>query len=238
MLTPARRRGHEVLDDPSSDPALSVRSLRDVRLSNRLFGGHRAIRAALRPVLAAAPRATGSDAPPCRLLDIGTGLGDGPAAVAGMARRIGLAMCTIGLDVEPRVAREAARATTHAIAGSALALPLADRSVELVTCSLVLHHFDGAQAVQLLRECTRVARTAVVVADLERSWLAIGGLWASSFLLGFHPVSRADGIVSIFRGYTRSELGALVHEATGCHATVRRHAGWRLTATWIPGVAA
>ena len=42
MLTPARRRGVEILDDPAQDPKLAVRSLRDVALANRLFGGHSA----------------------------------------------------------------------------------------------------------------------------------------------------------------------------------------------------
>ena len=109
----------------------------------------------------------------------------------------------------------------------------ADASVDIVTCSQVLHHFDGEQAERLLRECTRVARRAVIVADLRRNWLAVAGLWAGSFLLRFHPVSRHDGMLSVLRGYTDGELRALVHRATGC---VPRFVvlGFRLSATWHP----
>ena len=40
-LTPARRRGMEILDDPDVDPAVRRQSIRDVTRSNRLLGGLR-----------------------------------------------------------------------------------------------------------------------------------------------------------------------------------------------------
>ena len=58
----------------------------------------------------------------------------------------------------------------------AMALPFPDGSIDIVTCSQVLHHFDGPEADRLLQECTRVARTAVVIGDLRRSWFAVAGL--------------------------------------------------------------
>ena len=81
---------------------------------------------------------------------------------------------------------------------------------------------------------SRVARHRIIVADLRRSWLAIAGLWTLSFPLGFHPVSRHDGVVSIRRGFTPDELRALVHRATGRTARVTRRAGFRVTASWSP----
>ena len=227
MFTPARRRGVEILDDPSHDPALAVRSLHDVAKANLLFGGRHAVLREIRRILAARPQAERV------LLDIGTGIGDIPASARRVARRHGVTLTTIGLELAPALARAAAPACTWSVAGDALRLPFADGSIDIVTCSQVLHHFDGTEADQLLRECARVAREAVVVADLRRSWLAVGGLWISSFALGFHPVSRNDGIVSILRGYTPSELRALIARATGQRATVRRSLGWRVTATWM-----
>ena len=43
MLVPSRRRGSEILDDPATDPAVRERSLHDVRRSNVLLGGLRAL---------------------------------------------------------------------------------------------------------------------------------------------------------------------------------------------------
>ncbi|MES2523601.1 MAG: methyltransferase domain-containing protein [Gemmatimonadota bacterium] len=229
-FTPARRRGVEILDDPSHDPALAVRSLHDVAKANRLFGGRRAVLREVRHVLDAAPRR------PHTLLDIGTGIGDIPSAAHRAARARGVELRTIGLELDPVLARAAEPACTWALAGDALQLPFADESIDIVTVSQVLHHFEGDAADRLLRECTRVARAAVVVADLRRSWLAVAGLWLSSFVLGFHPVSRNDGVVSILRGYTAPELLALVSRATGYVPVVRRALGWRVTAVWARGI--
>jgi len=86
----------------------------------------------------------------------------------------------------------------------------------------------------LLKELTRVAKRLVVVSDLRRSWLAVGLLWLVSFPLGFHPVSRHDGIVSILRGYTAPELRNIVRSAVERAPAVRNRLGWRVTASWSP----
>lgn len=225
FFTPARRRGHEILDDPSLDPALAARSLHDVAKANRLFGGRRAIVREVGTVIATLPPQS-----TISLLDIGTGLGDIPAAAARAADHVEL--CTIGLELTAALAAGAQTRCILAVAGDALALPFAAASVDIVTCSQVLHHFEDEQAAQLLRECTRVARHAVIIGDLRRSWLAVAGLWASSFALGFHPVSRHDGIVSILRGFTRHDLTRMVRNATGATPLVRHALGWRVTAIW------
>lgn len=237
MFTPARQRGREILDDPGADPALALRSLRDVALANRFFGGRRAVLAEVQRVVHAVPSrhgTVGEPAGPLTLLDIGTGLGDIPRAAQRMAARRAVPMTTIGVELVPALARAAGTACSHALAADAMALPFADGSIDIVTCSQVLHHFEGAEAERLLRECTRVAKSAVIIGDLRRSWFAVAGLWAASFLLGFHPVSRHDGIVSILRGFTRSELQRLVEHATGCRAHVHRALGFRVVAVWSP----
>ena len=80
----------------------------------------------------------------------------------------------------------------------------------------------------------RVARRAVVVSDLRRSWLAAGGFWLASRALRFHPVTRHDGVLSVLRGFTVPELGALVRASVGRTAAVRRRLGWRVVAAWSP----
>lgn len=236
LFTPARRRGHEILDDPAHDPALAERSLRDVVLANRFFGGQRAVLREVRSVLT--PLAQLPAAPSLSLLDVGTGLGDIPAAAARMAAQHGMTLQTIGLELAPSLARAARARCSHVLAADARTLPLPDASVDIVTCSQVLHHFDDDIAARLLQEFARVARRAVIIGDLRRSWLAVAGLWVSSFALGFHPVSRHDGVVSILRGYTSDELSALTQRATGATPDVRHALGWRLTARWAPASSA
>ncbi len=234
-----------MLDDPALDPALAVRSLRDVRLVNRLFGGRHAIVRELHAVIAngladrarsdrATRRYTPASEMVITLLDVGTGLGDIPLAAMKALRAHGLRVESIGLEVSPVIANAAAASCTHVVVGDALHLPFETGSVDIVTCSQTLHHFDGADAATLIGECHRVARMGVVISDLRRSWLAVAGLWCSSFLLGFHPVSRHDGVVSILRGYTKAELRQLIRRVTHGRVVVRRRFAWRVTATWIP----
>ncbi len=101
-------------------------------------------------------------------------------------------------------------------------------------CSQTLHHFRGDAASALLREMNRVARVAVVVSDLRRSWIAAAGFWLASFPLAFHPVTRHDGVLSVFRGFTSDELDETVHDAVGVHAPVTHRLGFRITTSWAP----
>ena len=159
-----------------------MRSLRDVALANRFFGGRRAVLAEVQRVVRAVPSkhgTAGASQVAITLLDIGTGLGDIPRAAQRLAARRAIPMTTIGVELVPALARAAGTACTYALAADAMALPFPDASIDIVTCSQVLHHFDGAEAERLLQECTRVARTAVIIGDLRRSWCGgwpLGGI--------------------------------------------------------------
>jgi hypothetical protein len=229
-LAPGRRRGIELLDDPSTDAALATRALRDVARSNRLFGGASAVIAELVPVVGAAARAGAT----VSLLDVGTGAGDIPEIARRVAARDAVRLFTMGLEITPALAAASRARSGDAVAGSALALPFADHSIDIVTCSQVLHHFEAAEGAALLAEMNRVARVRVIVADLRRAWAAAAGFWIASWALGFHPVTRHDGVVSVLRGFRAGELAAAVFAATGCRPFVRNRRGFRVTASWTP----
>ena len=228
LLTPSRVRGVEFLDARDVDPRVRRRSHRDIALSNRLFGGSRAALAELLPTLQGAPREL-------TLLDVGTGTGDIPARFARLASRRGIRVRVIGLDDRRELVAATREWPVEPILADALALPFADGSIDLVCCSQVLHHFADADAVRLVREMHRVAKRRVAIADLRRSWVAAAALWSLSFPLRFHPVSRHDGVVSIFRGFTGAELRRLVRDAVGVAPRVRRRFAYRISASWYPG---
>ncbi len=229
-FAPARRRGVELLDDPGIDHALATRSLQDVARSNVWFGGASAVIAELIPVL----RAARARATPLTLLDVGTGAGDIPELARRVAQRNGVELLTMGLEVTSALAAASRPRSGDAIAGSALALPFADHSVDVVTCSQVLHHFEAAEGARLIAELNRVARLRVIVAEVRRTWPAAIGFWFASHALGFHPITRHDGVVSVFRGFRSRELSEAVRGATGCTAQVRNRRGFRVTASWVP----
>ncbi|HEU4829637.1 MAG TPA: methyltransferase domain-containing protein [Gemmatimonadales bacterium] len=218
--------GTELLDDPGADPATVRASLRHIARANRWFGGRAAVLWGLR-------RALRGTAPGSRvsLLDIGTGAGDLPRAAERWARRRGFHLEVFGLE---RSAAAAALARAHgvpAIVADAGAIPVRPGSVDVVLLSQVAHHFAPASAETLFRSCHRIARRALVVADLRRSRAAAAAFSVGSRLLRFDPVTRADGHTSIRRGYSAAELAALLPP----EAEIARRPGWRLVAVWPAG---
>jgi 2-polyprenyl-3-methyl-5-hydroxy-6-metoxy-1,4-benzoquinol methylase len=232
LLTPRRRYGREYLDDPAVGARIAERSMGDVARSNALFGGAHAVLAELDDLFRVPPHGDGNRS--FSLLDVGTGLGDIPARVRVQAAQHGVTVCTVGLDTSEALALAAHDAALPVLRADARWLPIADRAVDIVLCSQVLHHFRGDDGIRLVRELDRVARRRVIVSDIRRSWLAVAGIWLASWPLRFHPVSRHDGVVSVLRGFTRDELGALVRAAVGVAPRVRRHRGFRVTASWMP----
>jgi len=224
-LAPARVRGVEYLDDPAVSDDVRERSLADVARSNVLFGGRAAVVAAVQPLLDVLP-ATVS------VLDIGTGHAEIAAVVREMLQASGRTARVTGVDIAESVARAGSRFLDSATAGDALHLPLRDASADLVICSQLLHHFAERDARAVLAELHRVSRGWVVVSDLLRSRAAAAGFWIASLALGFHPVTRHDGVVSVMRGFTQGELEALVFAATGVRPRMRRGVFWRVSATW------
>ena len=218
--------GTELLDDPAADPAAVTLSLRNVARANRWFGGAAAVRHGLARLLRDVPSGR-----PLTLLDLGTGAGDLPRRAVRWARRRGHTLRPLGLELSRPAAALAATAGVPCVVACAGVPPLRERSVDLVLVSQVAHHFTRDAAVHLFRTCDTLARVGVVVADLRRGRLAPLAFRVGATALRFDPITLADGITSIRRGYTAGELRALL-AAAGVRARVSRRPGYRLVATW------
>jgi SAM-dependent methyltransferase len=230
LLAPRRQRGVEIMDEPDDHPDLVVRSLADVALANRFFGGSRAVVRELDHLLDAR-RGLQS----ISLLDVGTGLGDVPAAAARAAQARGVRIESVGIDASSASLRARVDSSVIAVQGDALRLPFPGDSFDVVICSQVLHHFVEPQIGELVKELDRVARLQVIIGDIRRSWLAAAGIWLASFPLRFHPVSRHDGVTSVMRGFTTGELRSIVSASVGMVPRVESRMGFRVTASWTPG---
>lgn len=230
--------GTELLDDPRADPAAVRRELRDIARLNGLFGGTRAVVRELETIFRTGTRDGGrGTGTTWTLLDVGTGLGDIPRAAAVAARRHGITLRLVGVELN----RAAAAAARGADAADPIALVLADggtlpllpRSVDIVIASQVLHHLPHDVAVRWIANLSTLARRAVVLADLRRSRVAMAALWLVSYPLGFSAVTRHDGVLSLQRGYTRDEFNEMLIEA-GVPAVARYRPGFRVVASWEP----
>jgi ubiquinone/menaquinone biosynthesis C-methylase UbiE len=220
--------GFELLDDPGAEPAQVCESLRNIGRANRWFGGAAAVRYGLERALTPTP-------PGARvtMVDVGTGLGDLPRMAVAWGAARGITLVPIGLERHTAAARLAGNLGLQVIVGDGAALPFGSNSVDLVLLSQVAHHFAPAGIVHLFRECTRVARRAVIVADLRRSSMAAVGFRVAGRVLRFDPDTMRDGVTSLRRGFTPASLTMLLGQA-GIHASVVRRPGARLVAVWRP----
>lgn len=218
--------GHELLDHPDADAALVASSLHHIARSNWWFGGWWAVRQGLGELLRETPRGSR-----VTLLDIGTGKGDIPRRAVAWGARRGLTIVPLGIDRHPAAALLADREGVPSAVACAGALPFAPGSVDVIIASQLLHHLAPAAIIDFVRSATATARRGVVVADLRRSSLALGGFWIGSRLLGFDKATRDDGLTSVRRGFTRIELTDLLQQA-GVRSTVRQTPGFRLVAAW------
>jgi ubiquinone/menaquinone biosynthesis C-methylase UbiE len=110
--------------------------------------------------------------------------------------------------------------------------PLADASVDIVTCSLFLHHFDEPDVVAILKEAARVARRGVVVSDLSRSRLALGLTWLTTRAVSRSRVFHVDGVRSVQAAFRARELAEMARRAGLEGARVRGMFPFRLMLVW------
>jgi ubiquinone/menaquinone biosynthesis C-methylase UbiE len=214
-----REVGKDLLD--VADEEQAERNLRDIGRINRWLGGHRIVRDLVGEVF--------SEGESFTVLDVGAASGDMGQAVR--SRFPGARV--VSLDYRMR---NLAAAPGPCLVGDAFRLPMREQSIDVVMCSLFLHHFSDEEAVELLERFRRVARRAVVVIDLERHAVARRFLPMTRWLFGWDPLTVHDGMVSVASGFRVKELESLARRAGLRHAVVRGHRPWfRLSLVSING---
>jgi len=202
----------ELMDDPACDSHALERTYHQFRLVNQLVAGWRAVyRRRLRPLLR-----TGRTV---RLLDVGSGGGDVPRALAAWAHRDGLDLDVTAIDPDPRAYDFAAgRLPVPGVrfrrAASAELVAEGER-FDVVTSNHVLHHLAPAELDGLLADSAALATTLVVHDDIARSRRAYAAFAVATLPLAAAPAARRsfvrpDGLLSIRRSYRAAELAAVV----------------------------
>ena len=219
----------EALDHLAPDDPEAMRSRRDLARVHRAMGTRSIIRRGWR-ALVSPPRA----AAPLRILELGAGDGTlllgvarsltpgwprvqlslldrqdivTPATLAGFAK--------LGWAAQVQVADVLAWAARPDVTSSGLPSPPSpstSRSLsppprwDLITTSLFLHHFEGAQ-LDLLLAAVAARCDRFHACEPGRSWLALAGSHLVG-AIGANAVTRADAVVSVRAGFRRDEISA------------------------------
>jgi ubiquinone/menaquinone biosynthesis C-methylase UbiE len=210
LPVPHRAAREELMDQPHPRPVLEG-CLAEIARLNRLLGVDRM-------VLGLLARFMRPDDAGLVIADVATGQGDLPRFLVRRAGARGVTLRAVTIDHHPVTASIARRAANgmgaiHVVVADASALPLADGSVDVALFTTALHHLDPPAAVHALRELDRVSRRGFIVTDLRRSWPAYVAARFIALTVLRHPLTRADGPLSVLRSYTIREAWGLVEAA-------------------------
>ena len=219
-----RVRREEQMDDPGLDPDVYDRVLRDLARVNRWT-------LAARPTIAFLDRAARGMVA-FRLLDVGFGHGDMLRRIARWARRRGIAVDLVGVDLNPK-SEAAARAVTP------IAMPIDYRTgdyrdvpgpFDFIVSSLVTHHMTDEQLSAFISFMEKNATRGWLVNDLHRHRLAFHGFPLLARLIGAHRIVREDGQLSIARSFRPAEWREILAAAglSDDDARIVRHFPFRL----------
>ena len=191
---------------------------------NRRFGGNRVHRQLLEQAAQGRPR--------LEVLEVAAGFAEPLASAALAIGRRGTIVHATLLDLNATHLPPSWPASLPAprlLQGDATAIPLPDKSVDVVSCCLFVHHLAPEQVFAFLKEAVRVARVAVLLNDLRRTrtHYVLARLFA---LVDPSRISRHDGPVSVRQTYSVEEIRAVLR-SLGLPFTLRHRFLYRFAAS-------
>ena len=227
-----RRVTGEIMDSSTLDPAEHRRALAALRRINRVS---RTAPQILKPISEWARRVRSER---LSLLDVACGGGDVPVEVAVGLEQRGIHVDLTLLDrsatalEEARSRADRAGITSRGVEADVLA-QLPSCSVDVVTCTLFLHHLRQPEQVStLLRNMKECARHLVIISDLRRSRGGLIAAWAGSRALSRSPIVHHDSVASVRAAWTRAELEDLARQAGMVGVRIAPCWPWRMLLVW------
>jgi SAM-dependent methyltransferase len=150
---------------------------------------------------------------PLRILDVGSGFGDGLRRIERWAIAKGVGVELTGLDLNPDAASIAAEATSAAsriqwITSNVFHFA-PSRPFHLVVSSLFTHHLIEADIIRFLRWMENHAEIGWFVNDLSRASTPYHFIRIVSKLARLHPFVQHDAPVSIARAFVPEDWRAM-----------------------------
>lgn len=208
-LSRRARGAREYMDSPHCNRQMLERTYAQFWLINAVVSGWRQIyRDRIRPAL--------STSSPTTLLDIGAGGGDVARALLRWAVRDGLRLEITATDPDERA--HAYAAALAPVRGLQLRRAYSTELVaegavyDVVISNHMLHHLEEAELISLLADSEQLTGRQVIHADIERSRAGFAGFAIATWPFFGNSFIRPDGLTSIRRSYTRTELAAAVPE--------------------------
>ena len=164
--------------------------------------------------------------------EIGCGGGDNLKAVAEWAHREGIEVRLTGIDIKEtcigfaKGRNDLGANATWICSDYRHAQP--EGLPDVVFCSLFCHHFDEPSIVGIMDWMHAHSRLGYFINDLQRDRMAYAGIRVLTGLFSRSRLVRHDAPLSVRRGFSRSDLEALVETASASQPDTRFgiRSGW------------
>jgi SAM-dependent methyltransferase len=227
--TTKRSSAPEIMDDFAMEGEILRDALEKIAKINHLLGGNKITLDGVKKLLE-----NKETARPIRIVDIGCGNGDMLRMLANYASNEHLKFELIGIDANPFTVKCANELSTaypnisfeckNIFEGH---LPTCD----ILLCTLTLHHFSDSEIINLLESFKQSARVGIIINDLHRSKLAYHLFNALCFVFRLNYMSRADGLISILRGFKKADLESYAKQLNTTNCSIRWK--WAFRYQWI-----
>lgn len=196
----------EIMDDFDMEGDILRDALDKIAKINQMLGGNKLTLEGVKEILSKSPTETR-----ITIVDVGCGNGDMLRALADYVESNNLEFDLIGIDAN--------KFTIDYAKELSISYPnikyrcedifhedFATLQYDIVLCTLTLHHFKDDEIIRLLKVFNDNARFGIVINDLQRSSVSYRLFQALCFVFRLNDMSREDGLVSILRGFRKSEL--------------------------------
>lgn len=203
----------ELLDADNIPQDLLFQNLRELDLVNHYLGGHAITFAGLKRLLPTKPDRT------LHIVDIGCGSGDTLLEIAKWAKKQKIIVKLTGVDLKADVILYAKE---HCKDFPNIEFVQADyreisrhvtEKVDIFICSLFCHHLREPQLVELFKFIHQNSQIGFIINDLQRHSMAYYSIKYLTRVFNGSSLVQNDAPLSVWRGFSRDELAALLDEA-------------------------
>jgi len=206
LNTKYRTDKSETMDDFAMEGEVLREALDKIAQINRLLGGNKLTLLGVKALIAKV-----SNTSEITIVDVGCGNGDMLRNLADYGAKNNLNLNLIGIDANKFTSDHALKLSENYPNISYRCEDIFDKAFrelkcDIVLCTLTLHHFKEDAILDMVNVFHTNAAIGIVINDLQRSSLAYRLFQSLCFVFQLNAMSREDGMISILRGFKKSEL--------------------------------
>ena len=210
--TRQRSEAPEIMDDFNMEGELLKETLKKIAQINRLLGGNRITLKGVAALIKNIPAGQ-----TVTILDVGCGNGDMLRQLSAFGKKKQWELKLTGVDANLTTVTHARELSQEYpdiqyYCQDIMDPDFGEQHYDIILCTLTLHHFKASEIRQLMTVFRRQAKIGIVVNDLHRSAMAYRLFQLLCFVFNLNSMVRADGQVSILRGFKKKELHHLSAE--------------------------